>query len=77
MMRVSEIAIKRPAEMRTIVLQYDTRLHVMEHAMRIYTEVGCDCDINDCTISYVVPRPAATYMAGMFERCTGHPATIR
>lgn len=76
-MRVSDIAIHRPAELRTIVLEYETRTYVMRDAMRIYTQTGCDCEVNDLTISYDAPRPAALYLAGMFERCTGHLAQIR
>ena len=76
-MRVSEIAINKPAELRTIVLEYEDRTHVMEHAMRIFREIGCDCEVDHFTITYQVPRPAALYLAGMFERCTGHLAQIR
>jgi hypothetical protein len=76
-MRVSEIAIRRPAEMRLIVLEYENRTHVMRDAMRTYQELGCDCQIEHFTISYPVPKPAALYLAGMFERCTGHLAEIR
>jgi len=71
---VSEIAINRRPELRRIAVTFPDRTRVMACGIRLYQELGIDCDLTDNTISMRVGRVAAPLYAGVLERLTGIPA---
>lgn len=70
-MNVSEIAINRRPELRRVAVTFPDRTRVMACGIRLYQELGIDCDLTDNTISIHVGRIAAPLYAGVLERITG------
>lgn len=73
-MNVSEIAINRRPELRAVSITFPDRLRVMQCAIRLYQEIGIDCELDDNTISVHVGRIAAPMYQAVLERMTGIPA---
>lgn len=70
-MNVSDIAVNRRPELRRVSVTLPDRTHVMQRAIRLYEDLGLDCELDDCTISYRCGKVAAPLIAGVLERMTG------
>jgi hypothetical protein len=73
-MNVRDVTVQPAPELRRVGIHYPNRLHVMESAVRIYRDLGIALEIEDNTIYLDVPRVAANWYRGAFERFTGTPA---
>jgi hypothetical protein len=72
-MNVKDVTVQPAPELRKVGIRYPDRLHVMEHAVRIYRDLGIALEIEDNTIYLTVPHIAANWYLGALERYTGTP----
>ena len=73
-MRISEIARTHHNLEHRHVGIHTTHTHVVQYALRLYTELGLDPTIEHNTLFLNVPKTRATSVMGMIERCTGQMA---
>ena len=73
-MNIADLVTAHPPEHRDVGIRYVDRLHLVTDAKKIYLELGVPCELHDLSITYSVPKHAASWYAGAFERLTGHPA---
>jgi hypothetical protein len=72
-MNVKDVTIQPAPQLRRVGIHFNNRLHVMEHAVRIYRDLGIALEIENNTIYLDVPKVAASWYLGAFERFTGTP----